>query len=399
MKPSKHNWHRQQIAKIMYRRGLSFYSHTDYEKAVEAFTKALEYGYFRPEQAQVNRGISHFENNDAQAALTDFEAVIQTSNQPTDQPSTFALAQAHHHRGLIRQQAGNEAGALADWSAAIAHCDTYPQPHYQRALVNLSQGLHEQALCDLNAAITADPTLTLAYLERGNLRHQLGDIPGAVADWEIAICNDFTLESAKQNLATVRQEAHDAQLSAILQPPLAEKGLSVVVNHSEDCLAIHIHRKLGTGVNYFTLPQLIQQHLVPLHIAGVNQFRLIGHLEEVNRPEWDKTYDLYKGQPCPPSNWQPAFSTLVMFPPLGIPAFVQAARVKKLYERGQYLEALSASKAVKGLCIAGSITLGFFVLLPLGYAAFDSMKETPTFSVAERPEESSKTPYQKIFED
>ena len=399
MRSSKPNWYRQQIAKVMYRRGLSYRSHTDFKKAIEAFTQALEYGYFQSEQAQVMRGISYFENNDAQAAISDFEAIIQTSDLPTDRLSHFVVAQAHHHRGLIRQKAGNEAGALADWSAAIAHCDTYPQPHYQRALVNLSQGLHERALSDLNAAIAADPTLTLAYLERGNLRHQLGDIPGAVTDWEIAICNDFTLESAKQKLATVRQEAHDAQLSAILQPPFAEKGLTVEVNHSDDRLDIHVHRKLGTGVNYFTLPQLIQQYLVPLHIAGVDQFRLIGHLEEVNRPEWDQSYDLYKGQPCPPSNWQPAFSTLIMFPPLGIPAFVQAAQVKKLYNRGQYLEALSASKAVKGLCIAGSITLGFFVLLPLGYAAFDSMKETPTFSIAERPEGSSKTPYQKIFED
>ena len=248
----------------------------------------------------------------------------------------------------------------------------------------------------MNEAIAADPTLTLAYLQRGNLRHQLGDIPGAVADWEIAVCNDFTLESAKQKLATVKQNAYDAQLSEVLKAPLAAKGLTVEVNHNDAQLDIHIHRQLGTGVNYFTLPRLIQQHLAPLHLSEVSRFKLIGHLAEVNRPEWSQSYDLYKHQPCPPSNWQPAISALFMFPPLGIPAFIQAARVKKLYDKGQYIESLRASKAVKRMCIAGSITLGSFILLPLAYAAFDSMKENPSFSVAEQPETVTRSAYQRL---
>ena len=394
MKSSPNSWYRQQSARANYRRGLTYISQTDYKRAIASFTKALENGHPHSSQVRIERGIGYLKINQTESAIADFEAIIAASTAPS-----LILAQVHHHRGLIRQRQGKEAAALADWSAAIAHCQTYPDPYYQRALVSLSQGLHKQALADFNAAIAANQTLPLAYLQRGNLRHQLGDIPGAVADWEIAICNDFTLESAKQKLASVKQDVRDAQLSAILQAPLAAQGLTVEVNHSSAQLDIHVHRQLGTGINYFTLHKLIQKHLVPLHLADISRFRLIGHLAEVNRPEWDQSYDLYKGQPCPPSNWQPAFSALVTFPPLGIPAFIQAARVKKLYDSGQYIESLRASKAVKGLCVAGSVTLSLFVLLPLGYAAFDSMKENPTFRIAEQPDTITRSAYQKLKRD
>lgn len=394
MNSSSSNWYRQQLAKVRYQRGLTYASQADHNKAIAAFTKALDNGHPQPAKVQLERGRSYLANSQLEVAIADFERIIQANST-----SSFIIAQAHHHRGLLRQKAGNEAGALADWSAAIAHCATYPQPHYQRGLVSLSQGLHKQALADFNSAIAADPTLTQVYLQRGNLRHQLGDIPGAVGDWEIAVCNDFTLESAKQKLATIKQDAYDHRLSAILQEPLAEKGLTVKVNHSDGQLDIHVHRTLGTGVNYFTLHQLIQQHLAPLHLLEVERFRLIGHLDNINRPEWDQSYDLYKNQPCPPSNWQPAISTLVMFPPLGIPAFIQAIRVKQLYKSGQYLESVRASKTVKRFCIAGTLTLGCFVLVPLAYAAFDSMKETPSFSVAERPEDTARSTYQRIKEE
>ncbi len=393
------SWYQQQQAKLAFRRGVSCARKTLHTQAIAAFTQALEKGYSQPRKVYVLRGLSRTALKDVGGAIADFDRVI-TADDPgssAEAKPDFILAKAYHYRGLLRQQLGNEAGALADWSEAIAHRPNYPEPHYHRALVSLGQGHHSKALIDLDAAIAGNPTLSSAYMQRGQLRYQLGDIAGAVTDWEIAACNDFTLEAAKQKLATVQQDAYDAKLSAVLKEPLAAKGLTVEVNHSDAQLDIHIHRQLGTGVNYYTLPDLIREHLVPLHLADVKKFQLIGHLAEVSRPEWTQSYDLYKGQPCPPSNWQTAFSTLVVFPPFGIPAFVQAAQVKKFYNRGQYIEALRASKSVKGLCVAGSVTLGVFTLLPLSYAAYDSMQETPTFRImAEQIGESVHRPYQQI---
>ena len=398
------SWYQQQQAKLAYRRGVTCARKTLHMQAIAAFTQALAAGYWQPGKVTVLRGLSRIAAKDILGAIADFDTVIATDQAGFNaeaQPPNFVLAEAYHHRGLLRQQLGNEAGALADWSAAIAHWPNYPEPHYQRALAYLGQGHHSEALADLDAAIAGNPTLALAYMQRGNLRYQLGNILGAVTDWEIAACNDFALEeAAKQKLATVQQDAYDAKLSAILKAPLATKRLTVEVNYRDTQLDIHIHRRLGTGVNYYALPDLIRQHLVPLHLADVKKFQLIGHLAEVNRPEWAQFYDLYQGQPCPPSNWQTAFSTLVVFPPFGIPALVQAAQVKRFYNRGQYIEALRASKSVKGFCVAGSITLGVFTLLPLSYVAYDSMKVTPKFRItAEKIGDHVHRPYQQIRQD
>ncbi len=394
-----HIWYRQQAAKLAYRRGLTYARQTSHLKAIAAFTQAIEKGYPHAEKVLVMRGISQAQIGAMKEAIADFEAVIipALENSTYSPQPGFTLAQAYHYRGLLHQQRGDATSALADWSAAITHWPRYSEPHYYRALMYLAQGRKQQALADLEATLACDPTMVVAYSQRGDLRHQLGDIAGAVADWQLAVCNDFSLEAAKQKLADAQQARYDAKLTAILEAALAAKGLIVKVNHSPSQLDIHIYRELGTGVNYYSLPDLIRQHLVPLHLANVSRFQLIGHLAEVNRPEWNQSYDLYKGQPCPPSNWQAAFSALVVFPPFGIPAFIQAAQVKRFYQRGQYWEALSASKAVKGLCVAGSVTLGFFTLLPLGYAAYDSMKETPTFQIAEQLERLPQRPYQKIW--
>ncbi|MEO1621712.1 MAG: tetratricopeptide repeat protein [Cyanobacteria bacterium J06632_3] len=417
MKTSLKTVYQQQLAKLVYRRGITYTQQQSFQQAIAAFTQAIEKGYSNPAEARVMIGISRIQTKDLAGAKADFESIIadadiELDNKASDATerktehntdatliSNLPLAQAYHYRGRLRQKEGNEAGALADWSEAIRIKPNYPEPHYHRALVHLSQGLHSKALADFDAVLTADPTLANAYYHRGNLRHQLGDIPGAVADWELAFCNDFSLEVAKQKLESVQRAAYDAELTQVLVGPLSAKGLSVRVQHSGAQLDVHVHREVGTGINYYTLPDLIREHLVPLNLAEVSKFQLIGRVGDVNRPDWSQSYDLYKGQPCPPSNWQAAFSTLFLFPPFAIPALVQASQVKKLYDKGRYIESVRASKAVKGLCIAGSVTLGFFTLLPLGYAAYDSMKENPTFQVAEKTIQQPNRPYHDLWQN
>ena len=394
--------YRRQTAKLMYRRGVTYGQQQSYRAAVDAFTQAIERGYVPLADAQVMRGINRTKLEEREGAIADFETVIQSTPvppEPTAANSNLSIAQAHYYRGRLRQQAGNEAGALADWSAAIAHYPNYPLPHYHRALVHLSQGHHSDALTDFDAALEGDPTFALAYFQRGNLRAQLGDMPGAAADWELAMCNDFTLESAKHKLEEIQEAAYNAKLSEVLATPLAALGLSVVGRYRAQQLEIHVHREVGIGISYYKLPDVIRQHLVPLHLAEVTHFHLIGRAGDVKRPDWNQSYDLYKGQPCPPSIWQAAISTIFLFPPFAIPAFFQAAQVKRAFDKGRYSEALRASKAVKGLCVASSVALGFFTLLPLGYAAYDSMQETPTFSLAEQREQTQNRPYHKIWEN
>ena len=320
---------------------------------------------------------------DEAGAIADFEFVIQ-SEQHAETSSHLALAQAYFYRGLLQQQSGDEAAALNDWTAAIACCSTYSLPYYHRALVFLTRDEGDRALSDLNAAIEAYPTLALAYFQRGSLRLQQGDKSGAVADLTYAICNDFTLGAAKEKLKRLQQDTYDAQLSQILADPLAKQGLTVRVHHQGDRLNIEVHRATGVGVNYYTLPAIIREHLVPLRLDEVSHFQLIGLVGEATKPDWNQSCQLYKDQPCPPSYWQAAVLAMVMFPPLAVPAFIQARRVKSLYQKGKYVEALSASGLAKVLGIASSIPFAFFLFLSLSYASYDSNRETPVFSTAEQ---------------
>lgn len=372
------------FAQVKFRHGQTFSQQQDYAQAIAMFSAAIASGY-APIKAKALRGYCHWHLNAHELALADFESVIEAAAQPDLSPeSRLSIAQACTWRGQHRQQQGDEAAALADWSMAIDVFPSYAGAYYHRAKTQLGQGLYKLALVDLDAAIEADPTLSVAYLERGNLKHQLGDIPAAVADWTFAMSNDYTLEAAKQKLETVKQAAYDQKLSEVLIAPLGRKGLTATVQHGGDRLEIHVHRPVGTGINYAKLPDLIREHLAPLHLADVSQFELICRVGDVNRPDWRQTCELYKGLNCPTSNWQAAFSALVLFPPLGIPAFVQAFQVKRYYQKGEYIASVRASKSVKGLCIASSIALGIFAMLPLGYAAYESRQEPVPFKVAKQ---------------
>lgn len=376
--------YQQQSARLMYRHGLAYEQKQSYQRAVEAFSEAIAKSCPSIAEAIVHRGVSRMQLQDTEGAIADFERVIQ-AEQTLESSQNFLLAQAHFYRGQLHQQSGDEAAALNHWAAAIAGCSTYSLPYYHRALVFLANGDHDCALASLNAAIEAYPLLPLAYFQRGNLRAQLGDKSGAIADLTCAIGNDFTLENAKEQLKHLQQDIEDAQLSQVLSGPLAKQKLSVKVHRQGDRLNIQIRRAAGVGINYYTLPATIREHLVPLQLDEVSQFQLISRVGEATHPDWNQAYRLYKDQPCPPSHWQSAVAAMIMFPPLAVPAFIQAAQVKSAYKKGRYVEALSASELVKVLGVASSLPFAFFWFLALSYGPYDFERKAPTLSTIEQP--------------
>lgn len=377
-------WYRRQRAKLAYRQGLTLVRQAAPAAAIAAFERAIA-AHPEPSEVFVACGLCRHQMGDLAGALADLDGAIAAD-------STHARAYAN--RGLLRYEGGDQEGALDDWAEALRYRPAYADVHYSRALVYLSRQQHAAALENLNQALADNPNLAQAYLHRGNLRQLMGDRVGAVQDWELAVCNDFGLEQAKQQLSEAKQRAYDQQLTSLLKAVLVESDpdkLSIQVHHSGNRLDINIRRQLGTGINYFTLPDQIRPYLVPLQLAEVEKFQLCGYVADSTRPEWSQSYELYKGQPCPPSNWQIALSALLVFPPFGIPALVYAVHVKKYYQSGCYTEALRASKTVKGLCLAGSATFCFLALFPLGYAAFASMRELPP-SLPQRVERSDNGP-------
>ena len=285
----------------MHRRGIGYEQRQLHAQAIALFTQAIEQGYAPLAEAFVRRGISRIALQDVEGAIADFETVIQHA-QTTKSASSYFVAQAWFNKGQLHSQTGNPEKALADWTTAIECCPTYGQPYYHRALYWIEAGDRHKALSDLDSAIELEPSMAIAYFQRGNLRHQLGDISGAATDWQYAICNDFTLEQAKQALEALQYDTYQDKLSQALAAPLAKKGLTVKVQHKRgnnqnNCLDIYVHRAVGQGINYYTLPELIRQHLVPLYLTEVDRFRLIGKVGEATRPDWEQSYDLFDFSP------------------------------------------------------------------------------------------------------
>ena len=361
-------WYQHQTARLAYRHGCTHARQETHDRALATFTRALPH-HPHPALVHTARGLSHWKQGDKAAALADFNSAIALDSEQ---------AAAYGNRGLLRYETNATAGALADWEMALSVAPNYAEVYYNRGLLRLAAADHHRALDDLNQALLLNPNLAEAYFHRGNLHERMGNMSLALQDWRLATCNDLSLDETKARLLAYQESQALPGITQALQTVLAEQQLSVQVQANDYCLDITIHRAVGIGISYYQLPDLIRDCLVPLELADFIRFRLVGHVGEVKRPEWNQTYDLYKGQPCPPSNWQGALSAFVTCPPFGITALIYALQVQNFYKRGYYPDALRASQTVSRLSRVGAGVLCGLALIPLSYTAYTSLQSEPT---------------------
>jgi tetratricopeptide (TPR) repeat protein len=130
---------------------------------------------------------------DAEAHFVD-AVVLGMSNTPeqsmTELEQAVALRPADYtlwqQLGLLRDQAGNPAGAIAAFDESIRRAPFYSQPRWNRGNVLLRSGQYEAAFVDLNQAAQSNPDLIpvlidLAWgMSRGDVRltEQLIQIKG-----------------------------------------------------------------------------------------------------------------------------------------------------------------------------------------------------------------------------
>jgi len=358
-------WCRCQVATLQYHRGRLYAQKKAYKRAIATLNHAIPW-HPRPAQIYAMQGFICWQMGDIDGALTHYNQAIALDPHH---------AKAYGNRGLILYQLGDEAGALADWHTALTHHPTCVEATYNRGLVHVTRKRYDAALADFNQALKANPNLVEAYYHRGIVRYQLGDRNGAIKDWQLAICNDLSCDYAKERLLSVRQECYNEDLTRRIQSALSPYNLTVNVHRTVNQLDLSIHRSRGVAINYRQLPTLVRDQLVPLQLYGIERFRIISRVEEVNFPDWDQTYRLYDGQPCPPSYWRAAIlTTLLVFPPFGLSALMYAIQVKRLHRRGNYQAALRASNTVKGLCMMSGTMVCLMVLIVAGYAGFSRVR-------------------------
>ncbi len=90
-------------------------------------------------------------------------------------------------RGLSKAQQGDKAGAIADYTKAIALNGRDAETFYKRANARYDLGASEEAIEDYTQAIQVNPSHTKALYNRGIARRDLGDRRGAVEDFTQAV--------------------------------------------------------------------------------------------------------------------------------------------------------------------------------------------------------------------
>jgi tetratricopeptide (TPR) repeat protein len=167
----------EQSADNYFLRGLAHVAHTEYDKAIEDFTKGLE---FDPENAGIltNRGRTWYRKQNYKQAIADFDGALRVN------PKHFM---AWNNRGLAHLALGNLDQAKKDLTSALKHNRKFVEAYNNRGVVNGRKGDLRAAIRDYTSALEIDSTSFDALTNRSFAHRQLGEFRQAVADLTTAI--------------------------------------------------------------------------------------------------------------------------------------------------------------------------------------------------------------------
>jgi tetratricopeptide (TPR) repeat protein len=142
-----------------------------------------------------------YRNGDRPGAMVAIEQALRL-----DPRDVIALAD----RGDMRDNAGDHAGALADYDAALAIAPTYEYGYRSKCATQFAIGRYADAIATCTKAISLEDASTPradrseAYRMRGEAKYYAGDSKGTVADTTAAI----TLEPTNTRALAVRCNAN-----------------------------------------------------------------------------------------------------------------------------------------------------------------------------------------------
>ena len=142
-------------------------------------------------------GILQIQQNDLQGALKNLDqAVMLESGNPT------ILV----NRGLVHDELGEYALAIADYTAAIERDETLSEAYYNRANAHHNLEQYEEAVADYSQAIEQQEDFAYAYVNRAINLAAMGEDERAIADLTKAV------EIFKRNDDTADVERVEAKI-------------------------------------------------------------------------------------------------------------------------------------------------------------------------------------------
>lgn len=118
---------------------------------------------------------------------------------------------AYYNRGVLNQDQGNLADAIADYNFSVKLNPEYLEAYYNRGVSHESQGHFAAAIEDYNTTIKLDPEHVKAYNNRGAIRKKKGDLAGAIVDFTRAIQVRPLVPESYVNRGVIRLSQNDLQ--------------------------------------------------------------------------------------------------------------------------------------------------------------------------------------------
>ena len=131
-------------------RGLALAQENHFDDAERDLDRAVQLDPdSRP--SRLNRGVVYWNQKKNDAALADFEAVLQP-------PPEKRLVEAAYYRGQLYLQLGEVEKALKDFDQVVAQNPSFLPVYPLRARIHIAKGGKAAALADLDAYLTGRPT-------------------------------------------------------------------------------------------------------------------------------------------------------------------------------------------------------------------------------------------------
>jgi len=152
------------------------------------------------------RGVTHFDNKNYNKAVEDFSKAIQFG----DNDCTL-----YANRGDAYLKINDYVNAMADLNTAIKLDSTDSRSYFLRASVFLEVEEFNNALQDFTTAIKLEPNKAAYYNDRGFTLKKLNKINDAVADFKKAIELNSNVSSAYKHLASIYFEQGNFDLALV----------------------------------------------------------------------------------------------------------------------------------------------------------------------------------------
>jgi S1-C subfamily serine protease len=153
-------------------------------------------------ESAVRRGGERLQRGDPAGALEDFSRALALN--PT-------LAAAHTGRGRARAKLGDKHGALEDFDRALALDPSSAEAHWSRGETRFELGDKVAAIEDFSRALALNPSYAEAAWSRGAARSALGDHRGALEDYNRSLSLNPNQPTVYWNRGIERYELGDAR--------------------------------------------------------------------------------------------------------------------------------------------------------------------------------------------